>query len=446
MFSDSTESGAQGQALTARARACVLEGAWRKGYQLLMAELPASAAEHVQDVLRGRQSLQGASPFTLQPDQAETQLAAQLAEKLNDCFEFAHAVFRPYGVADKQLPENAQFAQKFRRGASLHCTNLRLRQVLAQQGAGLDPTSQLRALPMLRNPLTDLVLAESANAWPSVLCEKVNFEVPPWYAPQRDCFAVAEMALRNNQLPVIETPAPSYAGLFNMEATPPLAPTRPDTSRLAAAIAEFAAQDTDYGWLMLNDVDPVTRQRVSLRVPRRAFICCALHMAGASQLMPAYRPICPVGLKMPNDSPFHSDAWLGAGMRADQAYAERLPEQRLFMRELGKLQRALLGCSFTVLAKGPAPSFAGTVVHDLERAGPDKVLVLGTASPDAASAARACAGVIVETGSQLAHLVVVSREAAVPVIRIEGARSRFPSGRDVTVDFARGTAELLMPA
>lgn len=63
------------------------------------------------------------------------------------------------------------------------------------------------------------------------------------------------------------------------------------------------------------------------------------------------------------------------------------------------------------------------------------MLVLNGASPQFADAALQSKAIIVQSGSQLAHLVIVSREAQVPVVLVEDALTHFPLGCDATLDF-----------
>lgn len=211
---------------------------------------------------------------------------------------------------------------------------------------------------------------------------------------------------------------------------------------LRTQVAHFADNDAEYGWLELSAFDKQAARQVTLRVPHRAFICAALGRARALHLMPEYTPRCPVGLKMPADDRYHSDAWVGAGQDPDEAYNDDLPEQRLFMEQLYDLQRKRLSFNFDVLARSEGKHFYGQVIHDPELARADAILVLEKASPEFAPAALKCKAVVVETGSKLAHLVVVSREAQVPVVRLANARTLFPVGRRLSLDFDEGTLEL----
>lgn len=212
---------------------------------------------------------------------------------------------------------------------------------------------------------------------------------------------------------------------------------------LQAQIREDTDKDKELGWLTLHEDDAKTGTFVGIKVPARAFICASLARARAHHLMPAYTPRSPKGLKMFNDCQFHSDAWIGAGMDPDSAYNDDLPEQRLFLKMLYELQRQKLRLPFDVLSRGSAKRVSGEVTTDPSEASKAHVLVLREASAAHAAAALRSAAVIVEHGSKLAHLVVLSREEAIPVIRVEGATHKFVPGRNVYIDLEAGAIQVL---
>lgn len=212
----------------------------------------------------------------------------------------------------------------------------------------------------------------------------------------------------------------------------------PCVATLGAKVIALAEAEGPQGWLTFEEWDKEASRVVRMRVPRQAFLCAALRRAGAVHLAPTYEAVCPSGLKFQGDDAWHTDAWLGAGFVLSQAYDESMPEQRLFMRKLYALQREYLQFDFDVLARGPRTEYAGTVVHDPANADIENILVLDSAAPEYAPAAMSSLAVIVETGSKLAHMTVVSRESRVPVIRVENARKLFLEGGTVTINFDTG--------
>lgn len=71
------------------------------------------------------------------------------------------------------------------------------------------------------------------------------------------------------------------------------------------------------------------------------------------------------------------------------------------------------------------------------------VLVVSTLDPALAPHVGDLAGLVAETGSELAHVVILAREAGVPtVVGFAGAVERFPEGAPVRVDGTTGEVEL----
>ncbi|MCC5612706.1 hypothetical protein LC612_39960 [Nostoc sp. CHAB 5834] len=218
---------------------------------------------------------------------------------------------------------------------------------------------------------------------------------------------------------------------------------KPCVASLSVKVVALAEAEGPQGWLTFEEWDKEASRLVRLRVPRQAFICAALRRAGAVHLAPNYQAVCPTGLKFRGNDAWHTDAWLGAGFALSDAYDESLPEQRLFMRKLYELQREYLQFDFDVLARGSRAEYAGAVVHDPAAADIENILVLDSAAPEYAPAAMSSLAVIVETGSKLAHMTVVSRESRVPVIRVENARKLFLEGGTVTLNFDTGKLDYL---
>jgi phosphohistidine swiveling domain-containing protein len=479
-----------GEFVTEHARDMVREGNWRGAYNFLMDTMHGMDAQMAMDIVQGKKHLTGVNDLELEDDTREAEVKGWLDFRFRHCFAYKGKVFHPYGYVSSLRREDWHLAREIAAGdddAMLHNKLWRrLDDELSetprlQTFSPWDADEVLRWRPAYyareRGRDVCVHLNVAPGEYRAVLFELVEQDVPLWYqlpsAPGdivREAYAKGWLVdLSEERFPV--EPGRAQAVLAAEEAQPdetlaePLAAhvvaervRREDTLRqmaddeqqheqrlavLRTQIGHFADQDSEYGWLQLDAYDETAGRRVQLRVPHRAFVCAALARARAHHLMPEYDVRCPSGLKMYNDDRYHSEAWVGAGLPPEEAYNDDMPEQRLFMRELYDLQRKLLSCSFDVLARGKQASLYGIVTHDPANTSKEHILVLKTAAPEHASAALKSMAVIVEAGSKLAHLVVVSREDSIPVIRLEDALQRFPEGRRVSINFDSGTVDLI---
>lgn len=489
-----------GDFITQHARDLVREGQWRKGYDFLMDSLHGMEASLALDILAGSKKLEGVNDLEIAPDNASGEVSSWLAYQFRHCFTWQNRIWRPYAVVTAYGQEDWQLARDIHAGRDALMTRnplwARAERELSEAPSiksfnPWDHDEELRLRPAYYAEQRERDIMFRAQLGPgqyaAVLCELVEQERPLWLTLPRDATGAHTAARQAHEAGALRD---RYQELFGDEvelarATPEAREadaadddggagaalaqqTREERNEalrrelaedearnaaedaayqrtlgiLRAQIAHFADHDEAHGWLELSAYDTKAGRQVTLRVPHRAFICAALSRARAWHLMPEYSPRCPSGLKMCNDDRYHSDAWVGAAQDPDEAYNDDLPEQRLFMDQLYELQRKHLSFSFDVLARGAQSYFYGQVIHDPALAHADAILVLERASPEFAPAALKCKAVVVETGSKLAHLVVVSREAQVPVVRLANARTLFPAGRRLTLSFEDGTLEL----
>lgn len=468
-----------GEYLTDLVRTYVREGAWRKGYNLLMEGLEGIDSQSVLDILSGKTKLVGVNELDLASDDAQDEVKQSLDYQFRHCFQFEGRVFQAYGYVQSFQRADWWLATKIADGNDeamlrnkwwrLACDRLDEEPTVKSYNAwerDYGPALRFRSAFYAQDRERDISVAinlPQLGNYP-VLFEQLDVDVPLWYTLPKLPGDVARQAFEQGDLPdlyraevaeedmLMFAPA-SQAGrilshgtsdtaedAFDGEAAEAEAEQR--VQMLRQQIVLQADQDSEYGWRELQEYDQDSGRNVTLRVPGRAFVCAALSRARASHLMPVYTAVCYSGMKMCNDDPFHTDAWIGAGQSPDTAYDMDLPEQRLFMSALYDLQRETLSFSFDVLSRGDSSFVSGTVIHDPALAQDDKILVLATADPVYAEAARRCAGVIVETGSKLAHMVIVSREASVSVIRQANALKTFLPGRHVSIDLTEGEVNL----
>jgi len=73
----------------------------------------------------------------------------------------------------------------------------------------------------------------------------------------------------------------------------------------------------------------------------------------------------------------------------------------------------------------------------------DPVVVCGALEPSLLPMLGRCAGVVVERGGALSHGAILARQLGIPVVRMEGATRRLPTGQLVRVDGETGRIEVL---
>lgn len=153
--------------------------------------------------------------------------------------------------------------------------------------------------------------------------------------------------------------------------------------------------------------------------------------------LPLWQTVSPIGLKMMNDDPYHTDWVIGAGLD---------PEDRSLLYYPSPIADAAMKLSHElqdqfdepsdvhVLVDGPYVS--GTVYHGRKKKpSPDgAIVVLPNLHPDYLEAIVDAAAVITEEGGAVAHLAQVGRERNLPIVRIERALQRFEPGDEVSID------------
>lgn len=86
----------------------------------------------------------------------------------------------------------------------------------------------------------------------------------------------------------------------------------------------------------------------------------------------------------------------------------------------------------------------GVVSHDISDPPDGSVLVVTTLRPDLAPMLGRLSGLVAETGSPLAHLAILAREAELPtVVGVHDAVSRFPEGETIEIDGATGQVRII---
>lgn len=157
-----------------------------------------------------------------------------------------------------------------------------------------------------------------------------------------------------------------------------------------------------------------------------------------------WKPVCEKGLKMYNDSAFHSDLWLAMGNDINgEEYNMDNPETMIFYQVMDEIRFSYKRVGdFDVLNDSKIHSFKGNIVFENATKITDKdILVLPNANLKYESLARKAGMVITQSGGPVSHLVIVGREEMFPVIIMDEAIKKLRPYRSVKVDFMNKTIE-----
>ena len=469
-----------GESLTDFSREIMFSKNWKAAFKFLQNCFGSDiSADDCFSVLKGDLRFQGTNMFELveeEPEIKET-LNNKWSQQLESVFCFKEKLYRPYGYIRGYGADDYHFAIKV---ASNTIAEFLKNKNWLEAYSTLSDTDPLktfnpfesceqlkyRSCYYLKDLKRDLSIHLNLPeiGFTCVLFEQIDLEVPLWIeVPTQPQGLISKQTILGLQeiYPDLEEAVQSETAeqdLTNLEAKNS---TETDLQFDMGAslmqeqtsekimqerfdqIVKFADSDAEFGWAVYKKYFDKLGRNVEIRVPLRAFICASLSRARAKKLMPAYTPVCPSGLKMFNDCAFHTDAWIGAGFCLEDAYNEQLPEQELFMDKMYELQRQYLCSDFDILAKGSSSFVKGEITFDPENTSNEHILVLDSADPDMAIYALRSKAVVVETGSKLAHLVVVSREESIPVIRISQAKKKLVEGKTLFIDFSSMQAEMV---
>lgn len=210
----------------------------------------------------------------------------------------------------------------------------------------------------------------------------------------------------------------------------------------AAQVREAAGPIDGPGWFTMT-IMPDCPAEFTVRVPLAPFQCWSLWRTAGQHLMPKYTPVCPSGLRLYGDDPYHSDWMLGAFPDRDVDHAYRDEEIRAASyRAKAEVQHELLG--FTAAVLSGRGRVTGRVVHPEPGAEvpPGSIAVLPNARPEYESVVRSAAATIVPTGGELCHLAVVAGEVGRIILRVEDCLARYPVGAELTVDANEGRVDI----
>jgi phosphohistidine swiveling domain-containing protein len=175
------------------------------------------------------------------------------------------------------------------------------------------------------------------------------------------------------------------------------------------------------------------------RAPRKPFEKWALWRTSLRDYAPEWVAVSPVGLKMNNDDPYHSDWAVAVESTAEPRWVDTLewnydgPIQKAAMNTLGAVQRRVGSFQFPVILDGP--TVYGVVGED--------ILVIPDLRIERLDAVLKARGVLTAQGGETAHLVTVSREIAThpPIFLVSDAATRFPPGTSLMLMPETGTIQ-----
>jgi phosphohistidine swiveling domain-containing protein len=212
---------------------------------------------------------------------------------------------------------------------------------------------------------------------------------------------------------------------------------------LRVVILKQAGDDLlDLSWnvVMNHDNTEVRVPAGSAKVPRAPFLHWAFaRMKMFEEQLPPWQTVCPPGMKMMNDDPYHTDWVVGAGLD---------PDDRSLLYYPGPVADAAMQLAHELQDKFDKPSPVHVLVDGPHAIGPvhhgkrkkpcpaGAIVVLPNLHPDYVITIEDAVGVITEEGGAVAHLAQVGRERNLPIVRIENALKRFAPDEQIVIDTA----------
>lgn len=189
-----------------------------------------------------------------------------------------------------------------------------------------------------------------------------------------------------------------------------------------------------------DDLFEMTYKKHTLKVPRAPFEHWALGRTALKPFAPPWEPVCPSGMKLQLDDPYHTDWMVGAGLDLYKDYHDDKLRKASYNASW-EVQQKYSEWKCQVLVAGIGRSHYGAIVHPKpgEPCEAGQVVVLPSLDPKYLEATLKAGAIITEQGGALAHLATVSLERGTPVVRVEGALKTYLPKMRVTVNTAEGT-------
>lgn len=199
-------------------------------------------------------------------------------------------------------------------------------------------------------------------------------------------------------------------------------------------------------WLEVSyipDTYDSDNQPITVRIPQAPFENWSLWRGDAANMALPWETVCPQGLKMMGDDPYHTDFMVGAGLALDAMRDPESPLARAIWDLREKVQQQKFNATCAVLS-GTGRTGALRVVHAKknQELTADDVAIIPNAGPDYIIPAQTAGAIITERGGEMAHLVSIAREGGLRIVRVVDARKLYPEGTELIVDCKQGTVSI----
>jgi len=428
-----------GEFYTNHARALVLDGEWRKGYQYLMESFDGMDTDIAFMILKGTHALTGTGAHIDLENSIDENYQSELKDiyywnVFSECdgkYKFSRLVTLrdiqddiyerglTYGI-----PEASVYVEKY----IVNKNEVSFPVKISERETGYLIATKFDAnnLPMWTS---DSDIPRSARAYyelnikkdqpVEVKVEKVQYE-PKKQGPNIYRMAAAEQNAKAANFDSIQ----AYSDYYRQKVLD-------------------AIKEREIVWKTMN-VDHEGKV-FAIKYPYDLAMAYALQRTPLSALAPKWETVSEGGLKMESDSRLHTDLWLALGHNLDGSeYSYDEEHVAVFNHLMILLQEnAFPAGEFYTLNSAGLKNFKGTIVTiNSKKITKKDILVIEHAGPEFQEQAMKAGLVICEQGGKLAHLAIVGREIGLPLIRVDNACTLFKEGTVLNIDFE--TAQIIV--
>lgn len=469
-----------GETITETAREAVVEGRFDRGYEILMDSLVGMTADYAMKILSGEYRLVGSNnEVFMEEDPDSADYKAELEDMYGGCVRIEGRVMRPYAVVTMWGPEDfnrqvtptrgSDFVEPRYSAGILEGVNLAGRSLFYADDPARDvlkTTSVKYTPPSGRRTEEHHILFKDVSGFPDMMVKTVKtVEEAVLFHKDRlrevgydREFPKDVYEGREDQTTPHYEPARAYTTFEATERSPYKAEAMVKSDdelneqrRRAEERAEKLTQDLmtwkaeileqangDFHEVTWEDDDG---NEHSVMVPAAPFENWSLWRTDGAMLAKPWKTVCPSGLKMMGDDPYHTDWMIGAGLPLD--WMEDKAQSAGAYEAQYKIQDEKLDFKIPVLCgEGIA---TGEIVHlnKGDRLPAGKIGIIKNAGPDYVEAAydaiKNGGALITEAGGSMAHLVTVGRGDGLRLVRIPDARKKLMAGITVDINCSNGS-------